>query len=370
MSQNKRNFVQEVFVGVFMLAVLALLLFFTVVISGVDLLRGRSRVRRVIKFENVGGLRQQDPVMVRGMPVGNVLDLALEPGHILVTISIDDRVQFRDGYEISVTSTSVLGGSSLTIKEGTGSPVPVDSELIGNPLTNWAEDLGELISDLREAVSDSDLKGIIENLNKASRSIAVLAARVENGEGTLGKLFSEDAKLYNDLESTVGSLKTVAGRLENGEGALGKLLTEDTVYTDLKATMASVKTVAGRLESGRGMIGKLLSEDDTLYTDLAESVKNIRSVTGKIDAGEGMLGRLIADNGDSSLMADLEASAKSLRVVLERLENGEGTLGHLSKDDTIAVEVEGAIKDVRQIIDNMRDTAPITTFSSLFFSGL
>lgn len=370
MAQNKSNFVQEVFVGLFMAAVLALLVFFTIVISGMDLLTGKSRVKRMVTFENVGGLRPQDPVVVRGMSVGKVQHMALSEGMVEVTILIDERVAFHEGYEISVKNTSVLGGSQLVIKEGSGAVLAEDAVLTGKPVTDWMEDLGELVGELRNAVSGDDLQSTMKNLSRATASIAALAARVEKGEGSLGKLFSADAKLYNDLEATVSALRTVAGRLESGEGSLGKLLKEDQLYLDLSATMASVKTVAARLEDGRGTIGKLMGEDETVYNDLAEAVKNIRSVTGKIDAGEGMLGQLIGGSGDSPLMGDLEASAKSLRVVLERLEKGEGTLGHLSKDDTIAVEVEGAIKDVRQIIDNMRDTAPITTFTSLFFGGL
>ncbi|HNY03039.1 MAG TPA: outer membrane beta-barrel protein, partial [Bacteroidales bacterium] len=40
-----------------------------------------------------------------------------------------------------------------------------------------------------------------------SASIKALAARVENGKGTLGKLFSEDDSLYANLSNTVANLK-------------------------------------------------------------------------------------------------------------------------------------------------------------------
>ena len=69
-------------------------------------------------------------------------------------------------------------------------------------------------------------------------------------------------------------------------------------------------------------------------------------------------------------MADLEAAASNIRGLTAKLERGEGTLGKLVNEDTVAVEIEAAIKDVRQIIDNMRDTAPITTFTSIFFGGM
>jgi phospholipid/cholesterol/gamma-HCH transport system substrate-binding protein len=91
-------------------------------------------------------------------------------------------------------------------------------------------------------------------------------------------------------------------------------------------------------------------------------------VTEKLNNPATGFGRLLSQ--ESPLITDLEATAANLRLITERLEKGDGTLGKLVNDDAVAVEIEAAIKDVRQIIDNMRDTAPITTFSSLFFGGL
>ena len=52
------------------------------------------------------------------------------------------------------------------------------------------------------------------------------------------------------------------------------------------------------------------------------------------------------------------------------VKNGEGTLGKLATDSTMYDEVQGAIKDVRQVLDNYRDTTPISTFGSLIMGGL
>ena len=68
-----QGYFQEVVTGVFVAAVIALLAFFTIVISGVDLLRGSSTVLRKVRFENIGALKVQDPVFVRGMKVVNAL---------------------------------------------------------------------------------------------------------------------------------------------------------------------------------------------------------------------------------------------------------------------------------------------------------
>ncbi|MBQ6329998.1 MAG: hypothetical protein IJI35_13350, partial [Kiritimatiellae bacterium] len=55
----------------------------------------------------------------------------------------------------------------------------------------------------------------------------------------------------------------------------------------------------------------------------------------------------------------------NLNVVAKRLRDGEGTLGRLTADDTLYKEVDGLVRDIRQVIDNYRDTTPISTFTSL-----
>ena len=115
-------------------------------------------------------------------------------------------------------------------------------------------------------------------------------------------------------------------------------------------------------------MGKLLREDDTAYADLRDALANIKAVTARLNDPKGGFGRLLGQ--ESTLVPDLEATAANLRRVTAKLDKGEGTLGRLVNDEAIADEMEATIKDVRQIIDNMRDTAPITTFTSLFFSGL
>ena len=69
--REQNDVFSEVVVGIFMVAVIALLGYFTIVISGVDLIRGRERVRATVEFRDVGGLKERDNVIYRGMKVIN-----------------------------------------------------------------------------------------------------------------------------------------------------------------------------------------------------------------------------------------------------------------------------------------------------------
>ena len=57
-------------------------------------------------------------------------------------------------------------------------------------------------------------------------------------------------------------------------------------------------------------------------------------------------------------------------LVAKKLKSGEGTLGKLINDSSLYDEVDGLSKDLRQVLDNYRDTTPITTFGSLVTGAL
>lgn len=369
MATKTHSVLPEIITGIFVVAIVALLIFFTVVISGMDLIHGRKTVTREVQFEHVGALKEQDPVLVRGMKVGSVQDLRLGNKCVIATIRLTEEVALSADTTVTVGQTSVLGGSCLEITPGDGEPLPEGTRLSGTPPHNVMNELGELVAKLRTAIEPEDIRLLLSNLREASEDIKVLTARIENGEGFVGKLLSPDDTLYTDVQATVGNFREITDDLKGGRGFLGKLLREeDTTYADLQATLASLREVSEGLKNGQGLLGKLLREDDTAYADLRDSLANIKSVTAKLDDPNCGLGRLLSS--ESPLVADLEAMASNLKSVTAKLEAGEGTIGRLVNDDAVATELESAIKDVRQIIDNMRDTAPITTFTSLFFGGL
>ena len=376
MSKKRSDVFSETIVGIFMAAVLALLVYFTIVISGVDILIGRTKVPIRVEFSDVGGLKDRDSVMYRGMKVGVIDHIDLSRTNVTMIVRVADDVVLRETYRISVASLSLLGGNYLLLEEGTGKPLPLETTVFrGDPPRDWMRDLGRIASSVGDLTSDGGIKSIVTNIEAVAAKLNAVATRLEKGEGTVGKLLSSDETVYNDLKETVASAKAVAGRLERGEGTVGKLLSSDeTVYNDVKDTVASAKAVAGRLERGEGTVGKLLSSDDAVYQDLKASLGNIREVTARLKEGKGLLGKLTEDEklaSDASAMIEkLAAASTDLATVASRLEKGEGTLGKLSADSKLYDEVTALLKDVRQIIDNYRDTTPISTFGSLIGGAL
>ena len=72
------------------------------------------------------------------------------------------------------------------------------------------EDATEAVARVREFLETDALT----NLYTFSESLKVLGLRLENGEGTLGRLLSSDDEMYTNLNAAVANIKLISDRLE------------------------------------------------------------------------------------------------------------------------------------------------------------
>ena len=160
--------------------------------------------------------------------------------------------------------------------------------------------------------------------------VDLIAELTEATQSIRGAL--EKGGILGNLEGTMANLREITDRLQRGEGTVGRLLTEDDLYNELRKVSSNIGEIAERVNKGEGSLGKLLSKDDTLYRDLSETVAALKDVS-------------------------------------QTLSRGEGTLGKLAKDDTVYRQINEMLGEVRAAIDDLRETTPVVSFSSIFFGA-
>ena len=140
------------------------------------------------------------------------------------------------------------------------------------------------------------------------------------------------------------------------------------VFRKIRNVTDQVDEMVTRVNSGKGVLGKMLSDNETLYTDLETSVGALKKMIARVEQGQGSAGKFLSE--DSSLHDDLAEAVATIKRLAHRIEKGEGSVGRLMSDETLYDEVEAAVGEVRATIDDFRETAPVTTFSSIFFGAL
>ena len=345
MRRRKDTFAQAI-VGIFMVTVLLLLGYFTIVISGVEIATGKRKVRLTAVFDQVGGLKEHDNVLYRGTKVGTVEGVLVTPSNLVVSANVDPGVVLRTGARLTVCNLSMLGGNYLLAEEGTGARVDIETTVFrGETPTDWMADFSRVVRSLRDMTDRLDLDGIVTNLEAASVSARAVAARVERGEGLLGKLTTGQDALYDEAYAAVTNVKQIVARFNRRE--LSDEL--DRAIADFRSTCTNIAAASERFQS--------------MCTNVAAAGANIATATRGVDL-EASVARA------NAFMDEARVLSTNLNAIALKIRAGEGTLGRLTSDERLYEEVRGLIRDCRQIIDNYRDTTPITTFSSLATGAL
>ncbi|MGH7407523.1 MAG: MlaD family protein [Candidatus Methylomirabilales bacterium] len=359
-------------VGLFFALGLAILLVVIEMVGREGLFRRGYHLRA--RFDRVTGLRVGDPVKLAGVDVGSVSNLETLERKVEVLLRIHRGKIIRQDATAAIKQTSLLGGTHVDISFGTPTARALqDGEEIR---TSEVGDLGNIVGTVNEAAGEfkslaraysenqdrvfGQLSQILtenrEGLAGTIASLRTVAARLEKGEGTLGKLLTDDA-LFRDLKTAAGNIASLTARIEKGEGALGKLLRDDGLYANLKNTAANLDRITTKVERGEGTVGKLVN-DDSLYTELKKTLADLRGVADRLTNSDGTLGKLL---NDSALYDEAKEAATSLNTILKKVERGEGTLGKLMTDDSLFYSAKDGFRKLGKTADQLRDQGALST---------
>ena len=388
----------QLLLGAFFVVVLGILGYYTLFLTEFSLFREQHEL--VVHFPDADGLREGDAVLVAGIRRGRVATLSFDPGadlerRITVALKLDSEVALREGFGIWIEDATLLGGKLVSIDPGPagGTPVSEGAQLYGAIEASALSGLGDLIAESRGSFS------------RILADVEAVTAELRAGSGLLGRLISDEtlsSEVSSGLSSasqTFANLEQVTNRVNAGEGVLGRLVADqeladefETVATNLRELTADLKLTAADLREGRGTLGRLF-QDEVLSSDVAETASSLRDITGRINAGEGTAGRIVndpeiadriesilakADGGegvlgrllnDEELYAKLDQVADDLSAASAAIRAGDGTLGKLVMDDALYVQIQEALNVVTLSLEEYREAAPITTFTSVLFGA-
>jgi phospholipid/cholesterol/gamma-HCH transport system substrate-binding protein len=344
-------------VGLFFLATLILL---AVMIELVEDWRPFEDQYAYISYFNYAvGLKVGDPVRIAGVNVGKVRKINIEDHRVRVDYYVNRQDSIREDSIAQIRQTNMLGGVFLGLDFGSsqsrilppGSSVKTrDStnldQLITNPDRNqdrFLRPLGDLVDESREPLA--------ETINRLER----IVAKIDEGEGTLGRLVNNPA-LYDEMASMSMRLNQLLAKLENGNGSLGKLIDDPSLYDNLNQTMMNLVDLSNQIKSGEGTLGKLFV-DDRLYDEITTSVSNLNQITAKINAGEGSLGKFMSDDAFYENFSDTMASVSSIAA---KIDEGQGTLGKLVNEDDLYRDARTTLHKVEKSVDGISDTGPLS----------
>ncbi len=243
-------------------------------------------------FQEVEGLKTGAPVRLSGYDIGSVRSISLAPdttGKVIVEMRIEERVRnfVRLNSVASIATEGLVGKKIVTITPGT-----TEYEVV--------QDGGMIESidpvNLQEIIAES--QGVIANLRIMTADFAEITTKVNQGYGTIGKIFNDDELYYAAVDLTQSadrSLDIMTTKLDEITDYIVDLGAGlNSVMQNVDTTMSNIKDLTTMINKGEGALGALLA-DESVY----DSVKTI--IANLVETSE------FASSGASKFAENMEA---------------------------------------------------------------
>lgn len=307
----------EVAVGAVVIAAIALVVLGTIWLQGKQL--GREELEVRARFPEVGQLQRGNQVKVRGVPIGRVDQIALEPGGggVIVTMRVTSDVRLPEDPVVVLAPASMFGDwqaeifprSAVTQYTFAESPDPTIMPGATLPdisrLTAVADQIAQNMATLSERFeiafteeTATNIRRVIDNVQIASETLSEMVAGQQQGiqgvaadlratveslveaVGTVNRTFTqvEHAISGDRLVNIVESAERASLQIDSLSRALlgaSRTLSRTAVTAD--TVLRAVGDVAGAMARGEGTLGLML-RDTTLYWKIVESNAELQAL--------------------------------------------------------------------------------------------
>ncbi|WP_421999130.1 MlaD family protein [Reyranella sp.] len=229
-----------------------------------------TTLRIMLPEEGVSGLAPGAEVLVLGTRAGEVRRIVIDPDEGMHAVArVDDRMKYfiRQDSTVSIRRQfAVAGAAYIEISRGSGPPLDWNRAILSARSEKAPTDtLDGILMEVRGKVMP-----LLDDVQRATAAFTEVARRAADPTGP--------------LERTLSSTAVIAERLEKGEGTVGQLLASDKLVAELQLTVENTRSLIAQLErtAKDPQIGQVLRKTDSVLTSLQTTMRSLASSTPKI----------------------------------------------------------------------------------------
>jgi len=263
---------------------------------------GRGTVEVEALFLEVGQLMKGNSVKLRGVTIGQVQEITVEPdgAAVRVRMRVREEVYLPENRAVLLAPESMFGDWQAEIVNPSAYDrftfyEPEEPGVMGgyalpdfSRLTAAADQISENLGVLTDRVEEAFTEETARNLSLAIDNIQEVSERlrqlVEAQAGAVSDLASEFETSAVELGQAAHAARLTFERAEELLGAP----TADSLMSDARVTLANLKVLSGELSVvAQGAQGMIMRVDSTFA--------RLDRMTAQVEAGEGALGLLMSD---------------------------------------------------------------------------
>ena len=306
----------EIYVGLFVLV--GLLIMGTLIVQfGRFSDRLREKYEVTLLFPDGGDITNGSPVRLGGAKVGVVAEeptLNADSTGVIIGLEIYDGTMIHAKSQFSIATSGLMGDSYIRIvspSQPSGKFLEAGAIIdgsVGNSLSDFTEQGGELIDDLSQAVVD--IREAVISLDSSFKKIEqdILSEQnIANLSDTLANFKSTGDNIKIASEKIIPAVEKGGEAMEEAKLAVAE------IKTAIAAATKTFDTATGVVEKAEPAV----DEFGPAIADLREAIAGINQAVNGITKGDGAAAALI---GDAQLRNDLKDLISNL--------NEHGILGY------------------------------------------
>ncbi len=295
---------KEVKTGILAIGAILLLIFGYSYLKGTNLLEKHREF--FVKYQNVEGLAIAAPVTINGLTVGKVQDISFanQKGGLIVKFSVEKDFDFSKNSIVRIYSTGLIGGKSLGIFP------QYDS-------SNIAKSGDTLAGDIEDGMLSAVTKALGPLEKKVSNTLATVDTLLLNVNDIV------DTETRKNLKEAILNLNTTLNSFSGVSENLNNILSNNT--SKLNSTFTNLDKTTGNLSRLTDSLAQL--ETGKLVTDLQNVVDKMNAIVSGVDNGEGSIGKLLKDD---KLYENLEGASRQLEQLLQDVKLNPKRYVHIS----------------------------------------
>ncbi|MCK4420378.1 MCE family protein [candidate division WOR-3 bacterium] len=216
---------------------------------------GREGYAFKVLFNDVSGLKTDDPIWVFGIKKGKVLRIEMAKHEVLITGWLEKSIELREDVSVSIQDVAMISGTKTLILDPGISEEPWDlsKPIRGKPslglstveIGTIAMQAEQLIKILTEELGESGV--VLRGLQSTLNNLNILLK--ENRAG-IGKIINKGGDgldkvqgLIDDLSLAIKGLNNTIAQINRKQGTLGKLIYDEKLYENLSNASANLDSL-------------------------------------------------------------------------------------------------------------------------------
>ena len=314
---------REIMVGIVIVAGVLAAVLGTLWLQDASFGRGTQEVEAL--FREVGQLMNGNSVKLRGVTIGQVQDITVEPDGAAVRV----RMRIREDLALPENRAVLLAPESMF---GDWQAEIVDPE-------DYSQ--FEFFPSAEEGVMGGyalpDFSRLTAAADQISQNLGVLTDRVEQA-------FTEETA--QNLSLAINNIQEVSERLrelvEAQAGAVEDLASEfETSAVELGQAAHAARLTFDRAEELLGA-----PTTDSLMLDARATLANLKTLSQEVSA---------ATQGAQGMIMRVDSTFARLDRMTAQVEAGEGALGLLMKDPTLVTQAQGVLGELAALLKDLQE---------------